>query len=200
MAHTPESKLDKYPEIPTDLIRYEFFQTPREPILSLLNTTPTPVEWHGSRVLDVGAGRGNIGRTIKGTTGAVVDSIEIRSEEKEVLSGHSENVWITDYLQWVPPVGYIPSIIISNPPFSKAVEVVEKSLSLFPNCPLVVLQRLEWLGSKKRMDFFNSHPVDALWTLSKRPSFLGTTRKIDIWSYSWFLWNVPTECHGIKSI
>jgi len=200
MAHTPESKLDKYPEIPRDLIKYEFFETPPAPILALLNTTPPPVEWSTARILDVGAGRGNIGRTIKEQAGATIDSIEIRSEEEQILSAHSDQVWIEDYLQWVPPVGYKPDLIISNPPFSRAVDIVERSFHLFPQIPLVMLQRLEWLGSRKRMGFFNHNPVQALWTLSQRPSFLGSSRKIDIWSYSWFAWNVPKECHGIKSI
>jgi hypothetical protein len=200
MARTPLSKLDKYPEIPVEHITYEFFQTPPAPILSLLNATPTPIQWSTAKVLDVGAGRGSIGRTIKEQMGSTVDSIEIRDEEKDILALHSDNVWITDFMNWTPPEGYTPSLIISNPPFSKAVDVAMHTFNLFPQVPLVMLQRLEWLGSKKRMGFFNTHPVEALWTLSQRPSFLGSSRKIDIWSYSWFGWNMPMQCHGIRSI
>lgn len=200
MAHTPESKLNKYPEIPIEHIAHEFFQTPKEPILSLINTTPTPIQWHCARVLDVGAGRGSIGRTIMETTGATIDSIEIRSDEENILSAHSDHVWITDYMNWTPPQGYTPDIIISNPPFSKAVEVVEKSFALYPKCPLILLQRLDWMGSKKRSSFFNSNPVQALWILSQRPCFLSHSTQRDVWTYAWYWWNIPAEYHGIKSI
>lgn len=200
MAHTPQSKLKKYPEISSELIRFEFFETPREPILSLLNNGEGLVNWSNARVLDVGAGRGNIGRTIREATGAIVDSIEIRELERNNLVDHSDNLWMENFLQWTPPDGYKPDIIITNPPFSMAVDIAEQSFRLFPNCPLVMLQRLEWLGSKKRTDFFNANPVQGLWTLSHRPSFLGSHRKVDVWSYSWFMWDIPEACHGIKSI
>lgn len=200
MAHTPLSKLNKYPEIPTDLIKYEFFQTPREPILSLIKTDPTPIQWSTARVLDIGAGRGSIGRTIKETTGASIDSIEIRGEEENILSAHSDQVWIEDYLQWIPPEGYKPDIIISNPPFSRAVDIAEHSFHLFPDCPLVMLQRLDWMGSKKRSSFFNSYPVEALWVLSQRPCFLTNSTQRDVWTYAWFIWNIPKEYQGIRSI
>jgi len=200
MAHTPLSKLEKYPEIPPDLIKYEFFQTPPAPILSLINATPSPIEWSSARILDVGAGRGSIGRTIKENTGAIVDSIEIRSEEKQNLSAHSDHIWMEDYLQWTPPEGYTPNVIISNPPFSRAVDIVERSFHLFPNCPLVIFQRLDWMGSKKRSTFFNAHPVEALMVLSQRPCFLTHSTQRDVWTYAWFMWNIPKEHHGIRSI
>jgi len=200
MAHTPESKLEKYPEIPRDLIKYEFFETPPAPILSLIHTNPSPIEWHSARVLDVGAGRGSIGKTIREQTGAIVDSIEIRSEEEQILSAHSDNIWITDYMNWTPPSGYQPSLCISNPPFSRAVDIAEHTFALFPKCPLVMLQRLDWMGSKKRSTFFNTHPVEALMVLSQRPCFLTHSTQRDVWTYAWFMWNIPKEHHGIKSI
>jgi hypothetical protein len=200
MSHTPLSKLNKYPEIPIEHITHEFFETPSAPILSLINNIPTPIQWSKAKVLDVGAGRGSIGRTIRVQTGATVDSIEIRGDEEQILCAHSDHAWITDYLQWEPPEGYTPTIIISNPPFSRAVEVAEHSFHLFPQVPLVMLQRLDWMGSKKRSTFFNTHPVQALWVLSQRPCFLTHSTQRDVWTYAWFWWNIPTECHGIKSI
>lgn len=200
MAHTPESKLKKFPEIPREHIEREFFETPREPILSLLGVDPAPVDWATARVLDVGAGRGAIGRTIKEVTGALIDSVEIREEECDALNAHSENVWIADFLSWEPPTGYKPDVIISNPPFSKAVDIAERAFSLFPNTPLIMLQRLEWLSSRKRMRFFANHPVQSLWTLSQRPAFLGANRQRDIWTVSWFGWHLPASCTGIRVI
>ncbi len=149
------------------------------------------MDWSG-RCLDIGAGSGNIGEVIKEHSGATIDSVELRESEQAALQAHSDNVWIGDFMEWEPPVGYKPDYIISNPPFSKSVEIAEKCFELFPSVPLIMLQRLDFLSSKKRKPFFDEHPLDALWALSARPSFTAS-RKRDIWSYGWFMWGVDVE-------
>ena len=75
-------------------------------------------------------------------------------------------------------------LIFTNPPFSIAQEFIEHSL---PRAKCVVmLLRINFLGSKKRYDFWKKHPLDALYVLSKRPSFTG--KGTDATEYAWFVW------------
>ena len=62
-------------------------------------------------------------------------------------------------------------LIFTNPPFSIAQEFIEHSL---PRAKCVVmLLRINFLGSKKRYDFWKENEPDAIYVLSKRPSFTG---------------------------
>lgn len=82
--------------------------------------------------------------------------------------------------------------IITNPPFSITQEILEHILALRASCDsskpamVIMLQRLGFLGSQKRHDFWNKYPPDAVWALSKRPSFTGTGT--DAHEYGWFIW------------
>ncbi len=146
------------------------------------------MDWSG-RCLDIGAGSGNIGKVIKEHSGATIDSVELRESELSSLQAYSDHVWICDFMEWEPPECYMPDFIITNPPFSKSVEIAEKCFKLFPSVPFIMLQRLDFLSSKKRKPFFDEHHIDALWVLSARPSFTAS-RKRDIWSYGWFMWGM----------
>jgi|2_EtaG_2_1085320.scaffolds.fasta_scaffold16091_6 hypothetical protein len=75
-------------------------------------------------------------------------------------------------------------LIFTNPPFSIAQEFLEHSL---PRAKCVVmLLRINFLGSKKRYEFWEKSPLDALYVLSKRPSFTG--KGTDATEYAWFIW------------
>ena len=82
--------------------------------------------------------------------------------------------------------------IITNPPFSISQEILEHLLSLRQKsekatpAAIIILQRLGFLGSQKRHEFWNKYPPDAVWALSKRPSFTGTGT--DAHEYGWFIW------------
>lgn len=81
-------------------------------------------------------------------------------------------------------------LIITNPPFSIAIEFLAKSLS--EGKTICYLQRLNWLGSKARKDFWNSNPPDKIFVLSKRPQFkreLGLGNGSDSTEYAWFIWD-----------
>ncbi len=62
-----------------------------------------------------------------------------------------------------------------------------------------MLLRTAFLESKKRYDFWQKHPLNGLYVLSQRPSFLGNG-KSDATSYSWFVWNKKQENQIIKVI
>ncbi|WP_323915113.1 DNA methyltransferase [Aeromonas veronii] len=92
-----------------------------------------------------------------------------------------------DYLEW--DFGRKFDVIITNPPFSLTEEFLKKSLSeLAPDGTLIYLQRVNFLGSKKRVPFWaeigfpNKTPI-----LVPRPRFVGGGS--DSCEYSWFIWD-----------
>ncbi|ENN97514.1 MULTISPECIES: hypothetical protein [Pseudoalteromonas] len=63
-------------------------------------------------------------------------------------------------------------MIITNPPFNIAQEFTEHALKMVPNGGLVImLQRLNWLGSQKRKPMWQKLPLAAVYVHSKRPGF-----------------------------
>jgi hypothetical protein len=86
-----------------------------------------------------------------------------------------------DYFEANPSV----DLIITNPPFSLALEFLKKSLTEART--VVYLLRLNFLGSQKRKEFWQNNPPSHIFTLSKRPSFTG--KGTDATEYAWFVWD-----------
>lgn len=83
-------------------------------------------------------------------------------------------------------------LIITNPPFSISFEFIQKSI--LEGKTVCYLQRVNWLGSQKRKDFWNENPPDKLFILSKRPQFLKelnikSKSSTDASEYAWFIWD-----------
>ncbi len=93
-----------------------------------------------------------------------------------------------DFLQWDTKIDY--DLIITNPPFAIAEEITRKALSLADpeSGKVIMLQRLNWLGSASRDDFFTQYPPSLIVMHAKRPSFGGTT-STDSVEYAHFIWD-----------
>lgn len=64
------------------------------------------------------------------------------------------------------------NIIITNPPFEFSTEFTEKALkNVKQNGLVVMLQRLNWLGSKKRTSFWDNAPLKHIYVHRKRAGF-----------------------------
>ena len=88
-------------------------------------------------------------------------------------------------------------LILTNPPFSLAQEFIEKAIKEADT--VIMLLRLNYLGSQKRNIFWNKFPPTALHVLSKRPSFTGSGT--DATEYAWFIWDKVNKIDkGIKHI
>ncbi len=81
--------------------------------------------------------------------------------------------------------------IVTNPPFSLALEFANHALSVAPH--VLLLLRLNFLASRKRRDWWIVHNPSALFVLSDRPSFTGDGQT-DATDYAWFYWG--TEYRG----
>jgi hypothetical protein len=77
-------------------------------------------------------------------------------------------------------------LIFTNPPYSLAEEIITHALETWSKATVVMLLRLNFLGSQKRKPFWDKHPVSEIYVLSKRPSFTG--KGTDATEYAWFVW------------
>lgn len=88
--------------------------------------------------------------------------------------------------------------VVTNPPFSLAKEFIDRSLTL-ANCVIMLLP-LSFMGSKKRRDWWRSHPYTAIFYLSQRPSFTNDG-KTDSECYAWVVFDSTGRqkigCHWI---
>lgn len=86
------------------------------------------------------------------------------------------------------------SCIVTNPPFSLAFEFAQHALKLSRR--VYLLLRLDFLASQSRKSWWIEHEPNALFVLSKRPSFTGT--KTDARDYGFFAWtNAHSGFHHI---
>ena len=175
---------------------FDFYATPIQAIEKLLTLEDFS---NVKTILDPGAGSGNFSKVISKELGDIsLDSVEIRPEEEENLKQTSTNVYISDFLDFETDKKY--DLIIGNPPFNKAIEFVEKSLSMLnEGGRLIFLLRTAFLESKARYEFWQKNPLSRLLVFSKRPSFTDSG-KSDSTSYSWFIWDKATEVQKIKVI
>lgn len=108
-----------------------------------------------------------------------VDTMDIREdsradEKQDYLQSHVE--------------GRNYDIIITNPPFYLAKEIIEKALNDVNNGGYVVmLLRLNFLGSKGRKQFFEQYPPERIYVHHKRMSFTDDG-KTDSIEYAHMVW------------
>ena len=103
--------------------------------------------------------------TVLEKEGFLVESWDIRNDSRAEIKGR-------DFL--TTPTALLPTfdMIITNPPFKLAQEFTEKALDMVEDHGLVImLQRLNWLGSQKRKPMWQSLPLAAVYVHSKRPGF-----------------------------
>jgi len=163
----------------------DFYITPDEPILALMNN------YHIQNVrtfLEPCAGSGAISMKMGGR----VIQCEIRDSAEGILENWGK-VYIGDFLK-MPNFEEV-DFIITNPPFSLAKEFIDKCLEY--QCPVIMLLRLNFLGSQNRHEWWQDKIPSDLLILSKRPSFTGDG-KTDGCEYAWFVWNGIGE--GVKVI
>lgn len=93
-----------------------------------------------------------------------IQTIDIRKDSPAEI--------IEDYLVWKPIVQ--PDIIITNPPFKLAIEVIQKALKdVKEGGYVIMLLRLNFFGSQKRFPFFLNNMPKYAYVHHKRISFTG---------------------------
>lgn len=92
-------------------------------------------------------------------------------------------------------------VIITNPPFSLSCEFLEKCKGLLaPSGTLIFLQRVNWLGSKKRYKFWERMTFpEKTPILIPRPKFDKSKKGTDSCEYCWYIWDEGERTSRIKS-
>lgn len=75
---------------------------------------------------------------------------------------------------------------IGNPPYELALEFCDTILGAGARY-LAMLLRLDFLGSRKRKQFWMLNPLSKLVVLARRPKFKGGTGT-DLYNYGWYIW------------
>ena len=120
-----------------------------------------------------------------------VDACDLNSEVTRPLKYNKYDgyTWTGDFLEFNNS-GQQYDWIVGNPPYSDAQAHVEKALSLLKdNGNLVFLLRLNFLGSKKRHEWWKDHknnPLYKVTIITPRPSFTGGGT--DSCEYAVFWW------------
>ncbi len=168
----------------------EFYPTPRDAIVPLMETSLVTLP--GGVWIEPCAGSGAIVETVNYFRSDVrwrLFEIDPRFEQTLCrITRHEIDrlAPIGDFLKmavpWPGPWSKA-DVLIMNPPFNLTTQFVEAAFQ----CAgwVVMLQRSNWFGSKKRAPWFREHCPD-LYTLPKRPSFTGSGT--DSCEYGWFVW------------
>lgn len=100
---------------------------------------------------------------------------------------------------------YKPNVIITNPPFNQALEIIQKSLSDVADGGFVImLLRLNFFGSEKRFPFWQEpgHMPKYAYVHHRRMSFIPGSSNTDSIEYAHIVWQkgVDTQFTKLKVI
>ncbi len=157
----------------------DFYETPSWAIRAICPWLPVG---EGTRILDPGCGTGAILRAV----GAYFPENEILGLEKDearfrACEASTElPVMHGDFFTYREK----HDLIISNPPYSHALEFVQHAMTLAP--VVCMLLRLPWIASQRRAAWHREN-LSHIHVLPKRPSFTADG-KTDATEYAWFIW------------
>lgn len=162
----------------------DFYITPRKTISTFLDV----FKLEGIEIFEPTAGNGAIVQELWLRYHAFcnITANDIRDEQAALLEAGADRVFNLDFLK-CNGINPKPDVIITNPPYSIAQEIIEKCFEIAPEAEIIMLLRLAFLESKKRREFWNKHPLTQLYPLIERPSFTG--HGTDATAYGWFVWS-----------
>lgn len=174
----------------TEKVPQEFYETQRWVVNRLLDAVRLP----GTRWLEPASGGGAIIRAVDTWRRhhALQQLVWTSSDLRDTVLDVSPDCSFThfpelDYTFMNCPEfrGQRWDVVITNPPFSLAFEFVKQALE---HAPIVVLLlRLNWLGSEDRRDWLKANRP-AIYVLPNRPDFTGEGG--DATEYAWFIWGL----------
>lgn len=157
-------------------------------------------------VLDLGCGDGRLGRAAGAAyefeTGgkATVTGVEADAERWGIARRNGVRCYAGELAMYDhDSLAVSPGLVISNPPFSAALEFLEFALAyhLYDHSDVLFLLPVGYLGSQGRHEFWKANPPDAMRVFSKRLSFTGDGKTANA-DYAWFYWGGALG--GLKGI
>ena len=151
-------------------------------------------------VLDPFAGRGAILDVVRSTPeldGCRTLGIELDPDRAKTCQFSGNEVTCGDAFAQPLPLAHA---IITNPPYSRALEAVEMCVEWVETCKhhknfipqAAVLLRLSFLASLERASFHRKHPAD-VFVLARRPSFLTSEQKKQLHAEALESWRAGGE-------
>lgn len=128
-------------------------------------------------ILEPAAGEGDIARALY-AAGAEVISRDIQRGDNFLDHPMPQKGWQSG-IDW-----YYDGVI-TNPPFSIATKFVDRAKIIAPVA--IMLQRINWLGSIKRFQWWQDNRPSHLIPIVPRPSFMGGPT--DSTEYGWYCWD-----------
>lgn len=177
----------------TEVAEFEFYPTPRETVLALIDSPLLTLP--GGTWIEPCAGSGRINSTVNSRRSDVtwllceIDERHMGAlcETLRVSSGPDDDradllLPFGDFVlrEWTHPRA---AVCCMNPPFSHALAFVEAAMKRART--VAMLQRTNWIGPS-RSEWLRRHMPD-VYQLPKRPSFTGDG-STDAAEYSWFVW------------
>ena len=173
-----------------DRHKSDYYVTPKDMIELFIKESGLRLAQH-EKVLDPCAG-GQVlnGEVVFGmpyvdviSTLTSLDNITTLDIRDDSLAQHK-----VDFLEWEFDKDY--QLIITNPPFDCSLEIAKKSIEHCKKTKgtVVLLQRLNFLGSKSRKPFFDENPPTYIFVHHKRPKFTNTPGTDSI-EYAHFVWD-----------
>ena len=166
--------------------KFETFRTPDYCFAELYSYRP---EWFSGSGFDPSAGDGRMLRHVieQGNVGPHYAN-DIREEELATLSAiPNMTATVGDYLEMtdLPDVDFL----VTNPPFTKAVEFVQKAQTHVSG-PICILQSIAWQTTRKRSDWLRGSGLAYVLNITKRPKWevdSGGKAPSNIWDFAWFV-------------
>jgi hypothetical protein len=171
-------------------VKNDFYATDPRATEALLNCE----KFEGAKFLEPCVGAGHIAEVIKKYyPEAAVDCVDI---ENRGYPGTVE----ADFLKFETEQKY--SAIITNPPYSLALEFIEKSLQLLDNNgKIAMFLKLQFLEGEKRRQFFEKFPPSTIYVFRRRmatwrngePKDENGKRWATTMCHAWFVWEAGKE-------
>lgn len=170
----------------------ELYETPPEATYALIEHERLP-----QRLWEPAAGRGAIVRVLRAAGHSVLST--------DLHNHPGAEPWDVDQtgLNFLKPMKNLPEIdaIVTNPPFSKAQEFVDRSLQYAPMC--CMLLRLVFLESERRHQWFKQVGLQRVHIFSQRLPMMhrdGWTgpRSTSTTAFAWFIFN--RDCKRLPTI
>lgn len=150
----------------------------------------------GNKVLEPCCGMGHISKTVEKYYGIDVDKIDLVDRGCGAI--------IDDFLTHSFDNQY--DTIITNPPYSLALEFIEKSLDIVnPNGVVAMFLKIQFLEGQKRKEFFESNPPKYIYVFRNRMATWNNGEELDPngkrWAttmcHAWFIWEKGSKTEPI---
>lgn len=164
-------------------LNQDYYCTPVEPIIKFLNAFQTieNIELNKLRVLDPCAGGDE---NNKMSYPLALSYFNVFTPLTMDIRPNSLATIKIDYLLYKP--NYEVDLIITNPPFNLALDIIKKAMIETTNYTIMLL-RLNFWGSKQRKSFFQFNMPKYCFIHSQRMSF-NNRKQHDSIEYAHFVW------------